>query len=86
MSSKHGLSAERHSRQSVLFLLRSLKIDQELERAEIDVMDYNKKWGRYRLRLVKGEIKKHRDLLTKLLRQAYGTGEGGHTMTSAAGA
>ena len=61
------------------------EIDQELERAEIDVVDYDKKWGRYRLRLAKGDIKKHRDLLTKLLRQAYGADEGGRTMTSAAG-
>ena len=48
------------------------RVDQEVERAEIDVMDYDKKWGRYRLRLAKGDVKKHRDFLTKLPRQAYG--------------
>jgi len=49
-------------------------------------MDYDKKWSRYRLRLAKGDFKKHRDLLTKLLRQSYGVGEGARGMTNAAGA
>ena len=47
-------------------------IDQELEAAGIDVMDYDSKWKRYRLRLTKNEIKKHPDLLLKLLKMAYG--------------
>jgi hypothetical protein len=47
-------------------------IDQELEAAGIDVMDYDSKWKRYRLRLTKNDIKKHPDLLLKLLKMAYG--------------
>jgi len=46
-------------------------IDQELEAAGIDVMDYDSKWKRYRLRLTKNDIKKHPDLLLKLLKMAY---------------
>jgi hypothetical protein len=78
--------ARKNSFHAEIRLPSSPEIDQELERAEIDVMDYDKKWGRYRLRLAKGDIKKHGDLLTKLLRQSYGVGERGSSMTNAAGA
>ena len=50
----------------------SSEIDQELDAAGIDVMEYDKRWGKYRLRLSKADIKKHSDLLLKLLKMAYG--------------
>ena len=48
------------------------EIDQQLEEAEIDLMDYDKRWGAYRVRLSKSDIKKHSDLLLKLLKMSYG--------------
>ena len=54
----------------------SPEIDESLEHAGIDVMDYDKKWGRYRVRLAKGDITKHANLLTKLMKQSYGPGTG----------
>jgi hypothetical protein len=35
-------------------------------------MDYEIRGGRYRLRLTKNDIKKHSDLLLKLLKASYG--------------
>jgi hypothetical protein len=53
--------------------LKSLpEIDRQFEEAGIDVMDYDKRWGNYRLRLSKNDIKKHSELLLKLLKRSYG--------------
>jgi hypothetical protein len=35
-------------------------------------MDYDTRWGHYRLRLTKNDINNHADLLLKLLKMAYG--------------
>ena len=35
-------------------------------------MDYDKRWGSHRLRLTKADIKKHAELLLKLLKLSYG--------------
>jgi predicted transport protein len=52
-------------------LKREDEMEEKLEAAGLDVMDYDKKWGRYRIRLSKGDIKKHSEFLTNLLRSAY---------------
>jgi len=50
-----------------------------LETAGLDVMDYDKRWGRYRLRLNKGEVAKFTEVLSALSQQAFaGTGKGGN--------
>jgi predicted transport protein len=54
-----------------LRLKESPELTDELERAGLDLMDYDKRWGRYRIRLTKGGVKEHRELLTKLLKQTY---------------
>jgi len=52
-----------------------LKKDEETERklndAGLDVMDYDNRWGRYRIRLSKGELDKHSDVLKEILLEAY---------------
>ncbi|MBI4188919.1 MAG: hypothetical protein HY525_00085 [Betaproteobacteria bacterium] len=55
-------------------LERSNEIQSKLEEAGIDIMEYDARWGRYRIRLSKGEMKKHEQLLRDLLKQAYGQG------------
>jgi hypothetical protein len=55
-----------------LYLKPSPEIDQQLEEAAIDVMDYDKREGAYRLRLTKNDIKKHSELLLRLLKMASG--------------
>jgi len=52
-------------------LPRSEDIEQKLENAGLDLMDYNARWGQYRIRLAKDDIKKHSDILGDLLRSAY---------------
>jgi len=52
-------------------LKREDEMEEKLEAAGLDVMDYDKKWSRYRIRLSKGDVKKHSEFLTNLLRSAY---------------
>jgi hypothetical protein len=52
-------------------LARSDAIQAKLEEAGVDVMEYDDRWGRYRIRLAKGDIQKHEGLLRELLKTAY---------------
>ncbi len=53
-----------------LKLPKSTEIDEIIENAEIEEMGYDNRWGNYRLRLSKGDIKKHADVLKNLLIKA----------------
>lgn len=46
------------------------QLSAELEDAGLDVMEYDKKWGRYRIRLTADELGTHRELVMKILKQA----------------
>ena len=48
-----------------------------VEAAGLDVMDYDNKWGRYRIRLQRGDVKKHADVLRQLLEASYEESGGG---------
>lgn len=50
---------------------RSDEVEEMLVSAGLDLLDYDKKWRRYRIRLAKDDLKKHADLLTNLLQKAY---------------
>jgi hypothetical protein len=52
-------------------LPQSPGLEQKLEAAGLDVMEYDKRWGRYRIRLTKDDLKKHAELLTELLKTAF---------------
>ena len=62
---KSGLNME-------LRLKQSDEIEKMLEEAGLDLMNYDKKWGRYRIKLSKQEVNKHKELITNLLKMAYG--------------
>jgi hypothetical protein len=64
--------AKKNSFRAEIRVSSSPDIDKQLEAADIDVMDYDQRWGRYRLRLTKNDIKKHSDLLLRLLKMSYG--------------
>lgn len=49
---------------------RSDDLEDRLNDAELDVMDYSKR-GRYRIRLVPGDVDRHRDLVLELLRRSF---------------
>jgi len=55
-------------------LARSDEMQELLEKKGLDVMDYDDRWGRYRIRLAKGDTKKHAEFLTELLTEAHGVG------------
>jgi hypothetical protein len=55
-----------------IYIKSSAEIDKQLGSDGIDVMDYDKRNGAYRLRLTKGDIKKHANLLIRLLKMAAG--------------
>ena len=52
-------------------LARSDDVQKTLEDAGLDVMEYDSRWRRYRIRLEKGEVKKHADALTEILERAF---------------
>lgn len=52
-------------------LAKSDEIQSKLEEAGVDVMDYDSRWVRYRIRLSKTDLKKHENLLLDLLNRAY---------------
>jgi hypothetical protein len=51
---------------------RSDEVSALIEDSGVDSLPYDKRWARYRLRLTKADIKKHRDLLEDLTRRASG--------------
>jgi hypothetical protein len=58
-------------------LKSSAETTERLESAGLDVMDYDSRWGRYRIRLKPGEIDGNREILLGVIKEAYGptTGE-----------
>lgn len=57
-------------------LKSSTETTERLESAGLDVMDYDARWGRYRIRLKSGEIEKNKDILTEVVKEAYGATSG----------
>jgi hypothetical protein len=65
----------RAKKSSLLFEIRlkqSSEIQDKLDEAKLDTMDYDNKWGRYRIRVDKTDIVKHKELLMNLMKQSYG--------------
>jgi hypothetical protein len=52
-------------------LPRSDATQAELEAAGLDVMDYDQRWDRYRIRLTAEGLKQHRDVLEKVIGDAW---------------
>lgn len=52
-------------------LARSDDREQQLHEAGLDLQDYDKRWGAYRIRLSLGDASKHGALLTEFLKAAY---------------
>ena len=50
---------------------RSEEIDQLIEVADLDMLDYLSRWRQYRIRLKGPDIDKHQDTITTLIRLAY---------------
>lgn len=52
-------------------LAKSDETQEQLENAGIDVMDYDDRWGRYRIRVMPGDLKKQTEVITAILTQAF---------------
>ena len=52
-------------------LARTDELDTKLENSNLDAMDYDNRWGKYRIRLSKSDLQKHTDFVTDLLKQAF---------------
>jgi hypothetical protein len=52
-------------------LKRSDELQERLETAGLDIMDYDGRWGRYRIRLTLGDIEKHKDVFAKIMEEAF---------------
>ena len=50
---------------------REEEIDLIISDAEIDMIDYTKRWGRYRLKLTEQDILNKTETLSILLKKAY---------------
>jgi hypothetical protein len=53
-------------------LERSDETQAQLDESGLDVMDYDSRWGRYRIRLAKGDMARHKDFLAELMKKAFG--------------
>ncbi|RNA68808.1 DUF5655 domain-containing protein [Alteribacter keqinensis] len=54
-------------------LPKTEELDRQFEESEVDILEYSKRYGRYRIRLVKKDIKVHGDLINHILKKAYET-------------
>ncbi|MDA2919911.1 hypothetical protein MYX76_10530 [Desulfobacterota bacterium AH_259_B03_O07] len=52
-------------------LKKSDEIENKLNEAGLDLMDYDTKWGRYRIRLTKQDVKKNEESLKILLKDSW---------------
>ena len=52
--------------------LKNIQETQErLENAGLDVMDYDTRWGRYRIRLQPGDVEKNKEVITEVVKEAF---------------
>jgi hypothetical protein len=49
---------------------KSDELENEIENKGIDLMDYDKRNGRYRIKLTMNDLKKHKDFIGDLIRMA----------------
>ena len=52
------------------------EIEQKIEAAGLDVLDYDNRWSRYRIRLGKDDVKKHAELLQELFSASHAESSG----------
>jgi len=52
-------------------LPKSEELETKLNETGLDIMDYDKQWRRYRIRLTKKDTKDNLEFITELLEQSY---------------
>lgn len=54
-------------------LVMTPETQERIEGAGLDVMDYDSRWKRFRIRLKPGDVAKHKDVLMGLIKEAFDT-------------
>lgn len=57
-------------------LKQSEQIDSKIDEAGLDTLEYDKRWSSYRIRLGKGDVKKHAEALRDLMRMSFDSRNG----------
>lgn len=52
-------------------LLETAETQERIENAGLDFMDYDARWKRYRIKLKPGDVAKHKEVLSELIREAF---------------
>ena len=52
-------------------LEKSDELQNALDEKGLDLMDYDVRWGRYRIRLTPDDLEQNREVLAELLRRAH---------------
>ena len=50
---------------------KSDEIDEKIDSAGLDMLDYDEKWNRYKIRIKKDDLEKKKEILTDLLKLSY---------------
>jgi hypothetical protein len=53
-------------------LEKSEELENEIESKGIDLMDYDKRYGKYRIKITSNDLKKHKDFIKDLVRKSKG--------------
>ena len=53
-------------------LEQTTETDKMIEDADLDLMEYDNKWNRYRIRISKQDLTKNKELIVSLLKMSYG--------------
>lgn len=61
---------------------KSDEMDQKIESKELEILDYDARWGRYRIKLTKNDIQTKKDFLAEIMKLAYDKWQ--HHITKAA--
>jgi hypothetical protein len=51
--------------------IQSKELTDKFENSGLDLMDYDVRYNRYRIRLTKQDIEKHRDFLEEIMAESY---------------
>lgn len=65
------LRARRSALNVEIKLPQTDEIDKAIADSNLDILDYDKRWGAYRIKLTKKDIEDHKDLIADLLQKAF---------------
>lgn len=54
-----------------IFIDKNEGIEEKFESAEIDLLDYNRKWGKYNLQIIEEDLEENHELLKDIFNIAY---------------